>query len=320
MKTCIVCNKKSSKVCSRCKTEKYCGKECQIRHWREHKLSCIEYAPDDLEEDPLKPGNLMPIMPDPIMAISVMAMPTSRSLIYEPAPMPVAAVPIAYTGMYEFVTPIVMESLVMAPLAMTNLPSMATALVPAEDLFVGTTDSLSAPAAHMPAASMPAASMPAAYVPTELQTRYEPTMNVDTIYSRPDHFPPELLEYLRRQGFIICSDNINFERYKRLRAGGRSVRTYQCMKCGICHVEQENPRYEYQQFDVYKLTILHRFEYKKALCAIARKLRKDLNVDELAMVERYIDELVVIEKAITNKEAPTIQEIFEYYLFNNSLP
>lgn len=302
-KTCIVCNQKSIKVCSRCKIERYCGKACQSRHWHEHKLCCIEYTPDT------NTGDLIPIMPDPIMAISVMAMtmPTSHSLIYEPAPMPVTAVPMASIGMDELMTPIVMESLIMAPIGMTSLPSMATALVPADALFVGT-DSL----------SVHAASIPAAYVPTELQAGYEPTMNVGAIYSRPDHFPPDLLEYLRRQGFIICSEDINFERYEH--SGSRPVRTYQCMKCGICHIEQENPKYGYQQFNVYKLTTLHRFEYKKALCTIARKLRKNSNFDELEVVERYIDELVVIEKAITNKEEPTIQEIFKYYLLNNSLP
>lgn len=300
LKTCTVCNKESRKICSRCKIERYCSKACQSRHWRKHKLCCIEYTPDT------NTGDLIPIMPDPIMAISIMAMPTNHSLIYGPAPMPVTAVPMASIGMDELMTPIVMESLIMAPLSMTSLPSMATALVPADDLFVGT-DSLSA-------------SMPVASVTTEPPTEYVPTMKLRPIYSRPGDFPNHILEYLKQKGFIICQEDINFERYECFRNGGRSVRTYHCMKCGTCHVEQENPRYGYLQFDVYKLTILHRFEYKKALCTVTRKLQKDSNFDELAMVERYIDELVVIEKAITNKDDPTIQEIFAYYLFNNALP
>ena len=39
------------KPCSRCKVAFYCGKECQSRHWKEHKLRCT-WPPPELEVDP----------------------------------------------------------------------------------------------------------------------------------------------------------------------------------------------------------------------------------------------------------------------------
>ena len=31
-------------VCSRCKIVRYCGRDCQVRHWKEHKKECIKLA------------------------------------------------------------------------------------------------------------------------------------------------------------------------------------------------------------------------------------------------------------------------------------
>jgi len=41
---CINCNKVLTKQfkCSRCKQVKYCGKECQIAHWPQHKTNCVK--------------------------------------------------------------------------------------------------------------------------------------------------------------------------------------------------------------------------------------------------------------------------------------
>lgn len=39
--TCIRCNKAGSvALCGRCKKVKYCGRECQTTHWKEHKVHC----------------------------------------------------------------------------------------------------------------------------------------------------------------------------------------------------------------------------------------------------------------------------------------
>ncbi|EIN07038.1 hypothetical protein PUNSTDRAFT_104486 [Punctularia strigosozonata HHB-11173 SS5] len=40
LKGCIVCGKQTLKECSRCRSAKYCGPECQKSHWREHKPVC----------------------------------------------------------------------------------------------------------------------------------------------------------------------------------------------------------------------------------------------------------------------------------------
>jgi len=40
-KHCAQCNKLAdTKVCSRCKTVRYCCRECQKRHWTKHKPDC----------------------------------------------------------------------------------------------------------------------------------------------------------------------------------------------------------------------------------------------------------------------------------------
>lgn len=40
--TCLYCLKEveGSMRCSRCETARYCGKECQVKHWPVHKNSC----------------------------------------------------------------------------------------------------------------------------------------------------------------------------------------------------------------------------------------------------------------------------------------
>lgn len=37
---CSVCNKKTTKVCGRCKIWYYCNKEHQKQHWKVHKSEC----------------------------------------------------------------------------------------------------------------------------------------------------------------------------------------------------------------------------------------------------------------------------------------
>ncbi|CAG5055031.1 unnamed protein product [Parnassius apollo] len=40
---CAECGDKASKKCSRCKTEWYCGRECQVQHWPKHKKICDQF-------------------------------------------------------------------------------------------------------------------------------------------------------------------------------------------------------------------------------------------------------------------------------------
>ena len=46
-KTCIVCNKPAGSKCEGCLSVRYCGKDCQRSHWKEHKAVCsmITYSP-----------------------------------------------------------------------------------------------------------------------------------------------------------------------------------------------------------------------------------------------------------------------------------
>lgn len=37
---CANCGKAAVKRCSRCKSEWYCGRECQVGHWKKHKPLC----------------------------------------------------------------------------------------------------------------------------------------------------------------------------------------------------------------------------------------------------------------------------------------
>ncbi|XP_049880056.1 zinc finger MYND domain-containing protein 10 [Pectinophora gossypiella] len=41
---CAKCGEKASKKCSRCKTEWYCGRECQVQQWPKHKDLCDQFA------------------------------------------------------------------------------------------------------------------------------------------------------------------------------------------------------------------------------------------------------------------------------------
>ncbi|OWR42439.1 zinc finger MYND domain-containing protein 10 [Danaus plexippus plexippus] len=41
---CAKCGDKASKKCSRCKTEWYCGRECQVKQWPKHKDICDQFA------------------------------------------------------------------------------------------------------------------------------------------------------------------------------------------------------------------------------------------------------------------------------------
>lgn len=37
---CSLCGKEATKRCSRCRSEWYCGRECQVKHWKKHKAGC----------------------------------------------------------------------------------------------------------------------------------------------------------------------------------------------------------------------------------------------------------------------------------------
>lgn len=39
---CAVCKKISTKKCSKCKLVFYCGRECQVKHWKYHKEFCLK--------------------------------------------------------------------------------------------------------------------------------------------------------------------------------------------------------------------------------------------------------------------------------------
>ncbi|XP_045505367.1 zinc finger MYND domain-containing protein 10 [Colias croceus] len=41
---CAKCGDKANKKCSRCKTEWYCGRECQVQQWPKHKELCDQFA------------------------------------------------------------------------------------------------------------------------------------------------------------------------------------------------------------------------------------------------------------------------------------
>ncbi len=42
--TCGGCGKAASKRCSKCKSEWYCSRECQVKRWKQHKEMCIKLA------------------------------------------------------------------------------------------------------------------------------------------------------------------------------------------------------------------------------------------------------------------------------------
>ena len=41
-KKCHVCGKDSEMICSMCKGRRYCSRECQNLHWKEHKDECFD--------------------------------------------------------------------------------------------------------------------------------------------------------------------------------------------------------------------------------------------------------------------------------------
>ena len=57
VRNCDFCgSENSSKLCSKCKTASYCGRECQMQHWRTHKIICkpevtIDETPKDIALD-----------------------------------------------------------------------------------------------------------------------------------------------------------------------------------------------------------------------------------------------------------------------------
>ena len=46
-KTCIVCNMPARSKCEKCRSTRYCGRDCQKNHWSQHKTVCsmITYSP-----------------------------------------------------------------------------------------------------------------------------------------------------------------------------------------------------------------------------------------------------------------------------------
>jgi len=50
--TCLCCLKEveRSQGCSRCGAARYCGRECQLKHWPVHKNSCQNSNSDDIDE------------------------------------------------------------------------------------------------------------------------------------------------------------------------------------------------------------------------------------------------------------------------------
>ena len=39
------------RVCARCRAVRYCSRECQLGHWREHKSECVPVAQQQQQED-----------------------------------------------------------------------------------------------------------------------------------------------------------------------------------------------------------------------------------------------------------------------------
>jgi hypothetical protein len=37
---CAECGEPAPKKCSRCQSEWYCRRECQVKHWQKHKKAC----------------------------------------------------------------------------------------------------------------------------------------------------------------------------------------------------------------------------------------------------------------------------------------
>ena len=51
---CSNCGKEASNRCSRCKSEWYCGKDCQKLRWKSHKEYCAKLANLEKENEPIQ--------------------------------------------------------------------------------------------------------------------------------------------------------------------------------------------------------------------------------------------------------------------------
>lgn len=71
--SCVVCNKQSVSVCSRCKSVNYCSVTCQRLDWSTHKESCTVFIPPKNE----------PIMSEKIAGNSVVTPSRSGIISYE---------------------------------------------------------------------------------------------------------------------------------------------------------------------------------------------------------------------------------------------
>lgn len=48
---CVLCKKTNSgSLCARCQGVKYCGKDCQVAHWKTHKLYCGKSVPEEQDD------------------------------------------------------------------------------------------------------------------------------------------------------------------------------------------------------------------------------------------------------------------------------
>ncbi|KAL4477618.1 hypothetical protein ABPG74_002768 [Tetrahymena malaccensis] len=48
---CELCKKEATKRCSQCKTVWYCTRECQVVHWKDHKVSCKKIVEENKEKE-----------------------------------------------------------------------------------------------------------------------------------------------------------------------------------------------------------------------------------------------------------------------------
>lgn len=149
-----------------------------------------------------------------------------------------------------------------------------------------------------------------------------------TAIKAPLQFPKDILEFLNENGFKVC-------KYENIMCVGsiynkkeHECGAYKCMGCGIHYVENIHPNGDvigYIQHNVKKIFTLHQFEYKKGLHAIEKKIIQEIEnastdikllKKKLEFVALSIKVVKTIEQALTQKENPTIKELFEYYLLN----
>lgn len=50
-----ICGNKTSSHCGNCKIQKYCSKECQKNHWKEHKFLCNDIHHTNINSDSTSP-------------------------------------------------------------------------------------------------------------------------------------------------------------------------------------------------------------------------------------------------------------------------